>query len=105
MLDIIRQSPLMSNEFKARARERFNKLLPVELDPSLTIEQKIPAVIASFQESFADLVSTKKLSRKNLAQLIANADENFQLRLLYKMDIYFLFLLRNVPFKTETIAI
>lgn len=70
----------MSDEFRARARVRFDKLLPVELDPTLTIEQKIPTVIESFQEAFSDLVNTKMLSRSSLAKIIADADESFQLR-------------------------
>lgn len=78
--DIIRLSPLMSDEFKARARERFDKLLPVELDATLTIEQKIPTVIASFNEGFEDIVSSRVVSRKILAEMIANADDSFQLR-------------------------
>lgn len=79
-VDIIRLSPLMSDEFKARSRRRFDKLLPVEVDPSLTIEQKIPTVIASFQEGFADIVDSKVVNRKILTQMIADADDSFQLR-------------------------
>lgn len=70
----------MSVEFKARCRERFDKLLPVELDATLTVEQKIPTVIASFQEGFADIVDSKVVTRRILAQMIADADDNFQLR-------------------------
>jgi len=78
--DIIRQSPFMSDEFKARARQRYDKLLPIELDPSLTIEEKTPSVIKSFQEGFADLVDTGKLTKERLAEMIENADDKFQLR-------------------------
>jgi len=72
----------MSDEFRARARNRYDRLLPVELDPRLTVEEKMPTVIASFQEGFADLVSTKILNRTMLAKMIANAEAtcNFQLR-------------------------
>lgn len=70
----------MSDEFKARSRVRFDKLLPVELDPTLSIEQKTPTVIASFLEGFADIVDSKVVSRKILAQMIDNADDSFQLR-------------------------
>lgn len=78
--DIIRLSPLMSDEFRMRSRQRFDKLLPVELDASLTIEQKIPTVIASFEEGFADIVDSKVVNRKTLAQMINEARNDFQLR-------------------------
>lgn len=78
--DIIRMSSHMSDEFRMRSRQRFDKLLPIELDASLTIEQKIPAVIASFEEGFADIVDSKVVNRKVLAQMISEAGDDFQLR-------------------------
>lgn len=82
----------MSHEFKARCRERFDKLLPVELDATLTVEQKIPTVIASFHEGFADIVNSKVVTRRIMAQMIANVDDSFQFRYnfecLYKSFIF-----------------
>lgn len=70
----------MSDEFRIRSRQRFDKLLPVELDTSLTIEQKIPTVIASFKEGFADIVDSKVVNRTVLAEMISEASDDFQLR-------------------------
>lgn len=83
--DIIRQSPLMSDEFKARARLRYDKLLPVEIDTGLTIEEKIPTVIASFKEAFDDLVESRKINKTSLAQMITNAGDSCSFELRYSL--------------------
>lgn len=96
----------MSDQFKARSRERFDKLLPVELDTSLTIEQKIPTVIESFQDGFADIVNSKIVSKKILAEMITNADDNFQFRYKFRIvvKVFFFSYLYSLYLISEIIA-
>lgn len=77
----------MSEEFKARARVRFNHLLLIELNPLLSIEEKTPHVIASFQEAFADIISSKVVTKTSLADMISNVEKNSSFQLRFDIEL------------------
>lgn len=93
---ILDNSPLMPASYRERGIASVKKYYPIEIDPNMTVEEKIPLMIEWYNETHADLVSTG-VSRNDLVKII-KADRHVHLRLA--MTIVFC---RNVYFVSKNI--
>ncbi|KAH9523261.1 Cytosolic 5'-nucleotidase 3A [Bulinus truncatus] len=69
---VLEESPVMPDYFKTEATKLKDKYLPIEFDPNLTIEEKIPKMIEWWTKGHELLVSCK-LSKEALTHIVADS--------------------------------
>ncbi|CAG7820792.1 unnamed protein product [Allacma fusca] len=66
---ILHSSSLMSEEFKKRSQDLFNKYYPIEIDHTMTVEEKIPYMLKWYEESHETL-TTFPFEKKHLTEMV-----------------------------------
>ncbi len=77
IISILRDENFLTPDYPAKAHELFDKYHPIELDPSIGIEQKKEAMLEWWTAHF-ELLIKSGLSKKDLEQVIKSA--NLQMR-------------------------
>ncbi|KAG8175881.1 hypothetical protein JTE90_025949 [Oedothorax gibbosus] len=70
---IIDNSPLVSEEYKNKALVYFQKYHPIEVDPHLTREEKIPHMIEWYTQA-RDSFKETGITKDSLVQMVANSN-------------------------------
>ena len=75
----------MSDEFRKKSQELFNKYYPIEIDHTLSIEEKIPFMLKWYEESHENMASFP-LMKQHIKEMVSTARILF--RSVNSMNIY-----------------
>ena len=62
--------------FKEKSREMFEKYYPIEIDPHIAVEEKIPLMI-EWYDGAHELMKNSNLYKKDFALMVSNATNFF----------------------------
>ncbi len=80
-------SPLLPEDYRTKANALRAHFYPIEIDPSLTIEQKIPLMVEWWTGGHNLLIEHRCLNRNKLREIVAGA--KLYLRLVWKVTLTF----------------